>query len=292
MEAQVQQLANQLAALTQEHQAVVAQLQAAQQQIAAMQPNVVAAGAQVQPRIKPPKPPVFTGRNREPSPTNWTHQMEAYLRANGVDLNNPVAVTYAAGFLADSALTWHRMHTRDVGRGVTQDYANWEQFRTALITRFTPISPEETARRKLATLKQRQSVRAYAEEFNLCMIELPGMDERDRIFRFLRGLKPEVAIHVELKGPTTLAEAIEWAIKADSLVWQLKKGAYQGPTYRQVVAPTSSGPAPMELGAMENKTQGRSKMICFYCKGEGHIKRECPKLRKRPGFSTAASRSN
>lgn len=209
MEEQVQQLAAQLSALSQQHQAVVLELHAAQQHIAAMQSNVAAATSQIQPRIKPPKPPVFSGHNREPSPQNWVHQMETYLRANNVDLTNPTAVTYAAGFLADSALTWYRMHSADVARGVTQEYNNWDEFRTALITRFTPISPERTARQKLATLKQRQSVRAYAQEFNLCMIELPEMNEKDRIFRFLEGLKPEVRIHVELKNPRTLAEAIE-----------------------------------------------------------------------------------
>ena len=111
MEEQVRQLATQLAALTQQHQAVVAELQTARQQIAAMQPNLVAAAAaQGQPRIKPPKPPVFSGRNREPSPQNWVHQMETYLRASSVDLHNPAAVTHAAGFLADSALKIGRAH--------------------------------------------------------------------------------------------------------------------------------------------------------------------------------------
>jgi len=293
MEEQVRQLATQLAALTQQHQAVVAELQTARQQIAAMQPNLVAAAAaQGQPHIKPPKPPVFSGRNREPSPQNWVHQMETYLRASSVDLHNPAAVTHAAGFLADSALTWYRMHLADVARGIIQDYANWEEFRTDLITRFTPISPERTARQKLVTLKQRQSVRAYAQEFNMCMIELPEMNEKDRIFRFLEGLKPEVRIHVELKNPATLAEAIEWAIQTDSLVWQIKTGPPLVGRHPRQIVPTTNGPVPMELGAMNPRRtvqKDKNKVVCYYCKGLGHFKRECPKLvKKRPGFATAA----
>ena len=89
-----------------------------------------------------------------------------------------------------------------------------------------------------------------------------------------------------------MAEAIEWAIQTDSLVWQIKKGPYLvGRNIRQVV-PTTDGPVPMELGTMEPRSKNKSKVVCFYCKGLGHYKRECPKLvKKRPGFATAA-RSN
>jgi hypothetical protein len=184
------------------------------------------------------------------------------------------------------------MHLADVARGVARAYANWEEFKAALITRFTPISPERTARQKLTTLKQGRSVRSYAQEFNMCMIELPEMSERDRVYRFLEGLKPEVRIHVELRNPSTLAEATEWAIQTDSLIWQIKKGPQLvGRNAFQSVA-TKEGPTPMELGVAENKktrkTNTKGNIRCFYCKQLGHFKRECPRLgTKRPGFSTA-----
>jgi hypothetical protein len=298
MEAQIQQLAGQFAVLSQEHQVAIQQLQAAQQQIAALQPAVAAAHAANICRIKPPKPPVFSGRNREPSPQNWTHQVETYLRASNVDLTAAVSVTYAAGFLADSALTWYRLHLADVARGVALEFVDWEAFKSALTTRFTPISPERTARQRLTTLRQGRSARAYAQEFNLCMIELPEMGEKDRIYRFLEGLQPEIRIHVELKNPKTLAEAIEWAIQTDSLVWQIKKGPKLiGRTPFREITAQETGHVPMELGNVEalgnieagkrEKPKGfKDHLRCFYCKQLGHFKRECPKHKKRFAHTT------
>lgn len=276
----------QMQALQAEHANVLQQLQHAQVQLEAA--NLIA-GPQPAPAvghapvIKMPKPPVFSGRNREPSPQNWTYQMENYLLANGVALDTPQAVTYAAGFLADAALTWHRMYLADVARGVVQEYSSWAVFRDALITRFTPISPERTAREKLATLRQGKSVRAYAQEFNLCMIELPEMNERDRVYRFMAGLKPEVRIHVELKNPATLAEATQLAIQTDSILWQVKKGPnlVERGTFRQATH-QNTGPAPMELGTMENhRERPNSSIRCFYCKRMGHMKKDCPKRKAR-----------
>lgn len=296
----------------QENAAVVQQLGAAQQHIAnldnqlqaaqqvAQQPGVAAAPVQHGFRIKPPKPPVFSGRNREPSAVNWAHQMENYLQSCDVVLETPAAVRYAAGYLADSALTWYRMHLTDVARGIIQGYAGWTAFKNALVQRFTPISPERTARQRLATLKQTSSVRGYAQEYNLCMIELPEMNDKDRLHRFMFGLKPEIRLHVELKQPASLADAIELAIQVDSLLWQVRKGPRlvgRDSYLHTHAASPAGGPSPMEIGALENRkpmlpkySSGAAPRVlnkehirCFFCKQMGHFKRDCPKRKKRFG---------
>lgn len=302
MEAQLAQLQQQLEALHAEHAATVQQLQVAQQQLAAAAAQPGQAAQHL--RLKMPKPPVFSGLSREPTPQNWAHQMESYLQGNDVLLDTPQAATYAAGYLSGAALTWYRLHLAEVARGAAVPFLTWSDFRNALITRFTPISPERTAREKLSILRQRNSVRAYAQEYNLCMLELADMSEKDRIFRFLEGLKPDVRIHVELQNPNTLAEAVELAIKADSLVWQVKKGNSgfkptpfipRGGGPRYPGANQFSGPSPMELGAMDaSKRFDRSKRDsskeerkCFVCKRPGHLWRQCPQRRRqqqpRPG---------
>lgn len=297
MEARVNELANQLATLGVQHQQVLQQLQAAQQEILTLrQANANAQPANV-PKIKPPKPPVFTG-SKQPSAVNWSYLIETYLRACDVDLTAPASITYAAGFLRDSALTWYRNHLAAVQRGIALPYNNWESFKTALVTHFTPISPERTARQKLDTLQQgAKPARTYAEQFNLCMLELPDMNEKDRVHRFLEGLRPEVRIHVELKNPTNLSDAVEWAIQADSLVWQVKRRHSSStprpfyPSRQQQPSPQQqqqfcNGPTPMELGAVnDKKTNNNANMQkcnrmanvrCYNCHRLGHYKSHCP----------------
>ena len=42
------------------------------------------------------------------------------------------------------------------------------------------------------------------------------------LHRFMFGLKPEIRLHVALKQPASLADAIELAIQVDSLLWQAR----------------------------------------------------------------------
>jgi hypothetical protein len=193
------------------------------------------------------------------------------------------------------------MHLAAVARGAAQEYATWAVFREALITRFTPISPERTAREKLATLRQTKSVRAYAQDFNLCMVELPAMDERDRLYRFMAGLKPEVRIHVELQNPTTLEQAVQLSIQTDSLLWQVKKGPNlvgRGGPYRDNTN-GSSRPQPMELGALETK-EGKqwrrqrdlSHVKCYNCEQLGHIAWNCSQRKTKERQSSRAQSGN
>lgn len=264
--------------------------------------------------LKLPKPAVFTGHKRDPTPQNWVHSMENYLTANNVDLEGTASVQVAAGYLADSALTWYRLHLSEVERGVVEAYNSWSSFKTALLKRFTPIAPEVVARSKLYHIKQTQSVQSYAVEYNNCMLDIPDMTEKDRVDRFLRGLKTDVRVLVELQKPPTLVEAIELATQIDSIMWQ----AHKAPIRRLSTANhtrISTGPTPMELGTAESRLRyrgrlfpstqrsqfpqrrttpvsGRKTIQCFYCKKAGHIQRYCLKRRRDMQNKTSGTRSS
>jgi hypothetical protein len=305
----MEQLVGAIQELRVEHAATQQQLQQAQVQL-----QNFAGGAPAGNRFaaRLPKPELFSGYHKGPKVMNWTHQMENYLRASSVPLDG-TSVTFAAGYLCNSALTWYRMYLQNVQQGTAAVLNSWNEFKDALVRRFQLTSPERTARDKLAKLQQFKSARAYADTFNTYMLEIPNMNEQDRIDRFIRGLKPQLRLQAELRRPASLAEAMELAIQVDALLWQNRNSQQSrsfGSRYRSSVPysyrqqqynSSNSGPQPMELGCAQSRPlwkripgQHRSsgtqpprssptnpqQMRCFFCKQTGHVKRFCPKSSK------------
>lgn len=140
--------------------------------------------------------------------------------------------------------------------------------------------PDEAARDKLATLVQRRGVQDYATQYQNLMLELPRMDEKDRIHNFIAGLKPDVRVHVKLRQPASLNEALALAAQADNVIWSEKrsKGPHNPPRQFQPPKPeqanTTGEATPMELGQLQ-----RSTVTCFYYGKVGHVKRDCRKLK-------------
>jgi Ty3 transposon capsid-like protein/Zinc knuckle len=227
--------------------------------------------------------------------SDWLHQMESYLVSGGETLDNKSSCVLAAGYLAGPALTWWRRCENEV--------QNWPQFKSALLHWFCSYDMEEEARFKLDHLRQRTSVRAYAEAFNKCMVELPTMDEKDRIHHFVEGLKPEVRRWIRLQKPATLSAAISLATHADHTVWA---GRFSYPTTANPTTSNDDGqPAPMELDAAPNFQRGKktnfskpsnqANIICWRCGKPGHMRYQCrapSSSIKKPDVRHATAQSN
>lgn len=127
------------------------------------------------------KPSQFTGSG---SYVEWRTEVETYLQA--LQLPDSVQVTVAVGLLKGPALTWWKQHLTQKPKPIS-----WDEMVTALNERFDHLNPELQARQKLQTLKQgNMSVHAYIKEFEGCIAHIPDLTEKDKVFRFLWGMRP------------------------------------------------------------------------------------------------------
>ena len=248
-----------------------------EQRMAAMAMELEANRATRPAMPKPTKPGTFTGLKREDL-MNWLHKAEIYLAAVGI-LETTQAVLIGSSYLEGPALSWWRWYLNEANQGRLPQLLTWNLFKQNLIEKFKPLNAERIAWEKLQSLQQRGSVVDYTNRFQLISIDIPDMSERDKMYRYLTGLKPDIRLHVEMQHPTTLNEAMSFAQTADATMFMVRRGARFDATRPTMAA----GPVPMELGALtaserENlMRQGK----CFRCRRSGHLARDCPqKIRK------------
>ena len=230
--------------------------------------------------LKPPKPAAFDGH--VPAPSNWVYEMQNYLVSAGVDLDSPIAVTHAVPYLKDAAQTWYRQHQQAVEATTATPYSSWAAFKAALLHQFAPVDPQAHAHDELMALSMQEhpDISSYTERFIAVVVDLPHMHASDRIWFYTQGLPTEVRMHVRMHKPDSLSHAMELAAQAgeashggSGLIPPLS-----GPT------PSSSAPAPMELGSMRASHGNRAgapsgpPMVCFFCEQPGHSFRHCKLL--------------
>lgn len=195
----------------------------------------------------------------------WGHQVKQYILLQGVDDGYQVAL--AATFLKAGALLWRVERQTLVTQGVLPACTNIDEFLAVIKAHFVLLEGRHIARDKLAKLTQRSSVAAYSDAFLWLTLSIPGITEKEKIDRYIRGLKLEPRCEVLVEQVQTLQEAMVITDKVDSIVW----GA------RRVVPVSNEGSAgdtatPMELGVVQPEFQGN----CFTCGQWGHKASNCP----------------
>jgi hypothetical protein len=184
--------------------------------------------------VKPPKPITYDARH---DPELWLYSVDTYYSA--VNLTNDAAkISFADALLRGDALTWRR--TIDMP-------SDWDSWKTLLISAFQPVNPSETARDRLARLRQTTSVRAYVAIFRTVCLLIPMITEDEKKDRFIRGLKPKIMNELRIKPQETFEETVKMAVRLDTLdTWR--------PSYNNNhnnARPSSSSrggaPVPMEV---------------------------------------------
>ena len=250
---------------------------------------------------KPPKPETFSASTPAADVELWIFQTERFFDAIGL-VADAQKIELASTYLRGPALTWWRsIYEGDpAGRPAT-----WPDFKEKLRAAFKPVNTAETARDRLATLKQMGPVRSYATLFRNTALEIPGITDDEKKDRFIRGLKFRTQEDVRMRAPDSFEQAVQLAERFDTLVHRNKFRDGGGPSRRPNYSSSYMGPADMELGAIfrpdhkrpQQRSNGNYKQLakltpelrqrlikegkCFFCREPGHMAQQCPRRQER-----------
>jgi len=239
-----------------------------------------------------PKPDTFNGSFGKGSADveTWLFQVAHHLRA----YNKPPAqwVGFASALLRGTAATWWRLKSHN---GTAE--ISWDAFTAMMVADFKPVNSVQRAKDRIATLRQKRSATEYCNEFRLAVLDIPDMNESWMLDAFFRGLKPNVQRELERYPPPDLHEAMRQAERIDAIDYKYSSSSrnhnshsrrgHDGP-WRSSTA-QSSGPVPMELGALQiqqrlsdaERDKLRKENRCFFCREQGHTKFFCPKKKQQ-----------
>jgi hypothetical protein len=215
-----------------------------QAQIDAVRSQLQAPGVQPIP-VKPAKPKSFAAE-RGSDPDVWLFQFEQY--ADLVGLTDTDRVRLAATFLEGPAAVWWRSKALELqAQQPPHNVLAWNAFKQQLVQQFKPVGSAKVARDRLAELKQVGSVSKYNTDFNRLVLEAGNVGAIEALDRFIRGLKPEIRMEVELANVGNIPQAQAKAQRVDSITWQARSlGKANYPPI-----PTINGYAPMDISAIK-----------------------------------------
>jgi len=225
LRAQVTQLTA-FAAQTQQHQH---QQQQAQANVGAIRMEL--------PKIR--QPSVFAGAMGF-AVDDWIGEMEQQFAYYGTKFQSDATkVQYAVAFLTGPAMHWWDHET-------DRDDLDWAGFVRRLHGRFRPVQAAMLARQRLGKLSQRngQSVNQYTSIFQTTMTPIVDMGDADQVHHYVNGLTPYVAGKVWERHPTSLKEAIDFAVSVEAMGHYGR--AAMGGSNNGRSAFSSSGSVPMD----------------------------------------------
>lgn len=198
------------------------------------------------------KPEMFSGQGKSMKEfSRWRYSIE---RAFPSTVDEVKRIENAATYLEGPA--WRFFESRR-HLGATAGFTSLAEMLSSLEKYFSQPYQDLTARESLLGLTQRGSVIEYTERYLHFNSFVPDRSEADRVFFYLKGLKPDVNRQATAHGmPKSLEEAMQAATLADQ---DFLRRRNHETSWRNAVASRggggagpsrSSGPQPMELGNM------------------------------------------
>jgi hypothetical protein len=229
-----------------------------------------------------------------PSPFNgdtrvaqgWYLQMIAYLSMNDAvyDTDKKRVIFFLSRMTKGEAAKWAEGHLK--GAIENDAYGTFKDLSANFKALFYPKNVEQTAIRRISTLRQTGSVAAYASLFRTILADTGVTEDVTRIMFFRTGLKREIvsAILAFENIPKTLDEWLEKALDVE-----VRRTLIQPPSFTKAKDPYAMD---IDRTEMEEDSEGekrtrktyltpqererrRKNGLCFKC-GKKGLAKDCP----------------
>ena len=240
--------------------------------------------------LRPEAPNTFTGKPAELE--DWLEAVHIYLALYG-QTDDKIMYMVVNQFLSADVKTWVK----------TLHIDSWVRLQKEMQAYYVDPLEEDRAWNSLNKLQQTGSVKDYSEKFLQLIVKVGnGVNEKDKLRRYVEGLKDEIRTVVRVgmvDGRYTAFSQVKSAAEAlDFELWRSRRkttttGTATGWHATKSATGTSSGSAPThgKTGrypvpvntirnanklSKEDTERYRSERLCFGCGKSGHMARACP----------------
>jgi len=233
-------------------------------------------------------PSAFKGDTR--TATSWALQLQAYMTLNkGIYETDEKRIILTLSLMTKGeAAKWAEAKLKKAT--ADKNYGTFKDFTTEFKAMFFPKNIEQTAIKRISTLKQTGSVAAYVSLFHTIITNTNITDEQTKILFFRNGLKRDIALAI-LNFETLPATVELWMEKALDI--EVRKTFTSTPSYSKAKDPYAmdidrmgrddeedadeeEAPRARKTYLSPQEWEKRCKNgLCFKCGKKGLIK-DCP----------------
>ena len=141
--------------------------------------------------IKPKKPDNWNGKSD--TLLDFFSDMQRYL--SKFVLTEEEKISEVIDYSGRKGKSW--IHSLCAAKKTSQPFDTYIEFRQAMAKRFLFMDVTRAYIKKLEKLKQRTAVAEYTKEFEDCLAYITNMHPRDKIIKYLAGLKESVKQKVQ-----------------------------------------------------------------------------------------------